>query len=298
MNEKVASSCIVTAGVLWGLIALFVRGLHTAGFQSMDIVALRSCGALLLMFVFLLIYDKSLLRINIKDIWCFVGTGILSLTFFNWCYFQTITLTSLSVAAILLYTAPMIVVLMSAVLFHERLSAKKILCMFTAFAGCVLVTGVLSAGGAGLNARGILIGLGAGLGYALYSIFGRFSIDKGYSSFTISFYTFLFSSIGTLPLVDLRGVAIRLTGASECRNLLLVGGLALFSTVLPYLLYTLGLMKVENGKASIMASIEPVVATMLGILVFGESLSIMGVVGMILVLGSVVMLNLNGQATK
>lgn len=292
MNKKWAPACVITAGILWGMIALFVRKLNTNGFESMDIVALRSFGALLLMFMFLLIYNRALLKVKLRDIWCFVGTGILSLTFFNWCYFKTIVLTSLSVASILLYTAPVIVVLLSAFLFKEKLTKKKILCMIVAFAGCVLVTGVLSGGGSGLSAQGILIGLGAGLGYALYSIFGRYAIERGYSSFTISFYTFLFSVIGILPLVDLNELSDRMLESGFSENLLVTGGLALVSTVLPYLLYTLGLTHVENGKASIMASVEPVVATLLGIVVFGEKLSAMGGIGMLLVLGSVVMLNL------
>lgn len=297
MNKKTASVCVVAAGLLWGMIALFVRRLYANGFESMDIVALRSFGALLLMFVFLLIYDRALLKIKWKDIWCFVGTGILSLTFFNWCYFRTIVLTSLSVAAILLYTAPVIVVLLSALLFHERLTGKKVLCMIAAFVGCVLVTGVFSDGGAGLSAKGLLVGLGAGLGYALYSIFGRYAIEKGYSSFTISFYTFFFSVIGTLPLMDAKGMVNRLA-VEPVGNLLLIGGLALISTVLPYLLYTLGLTYVENGKASIMASVEPVMATLIGILVFGERLSVMGVLGMALVLGAVVLLNRQDAQAK
>lgn len=292
MNKRIASACIVAAGILWGLIALFVRSLNANGLDSTDIVGLRSFGALILMLVGLLLYDRSLLIIRWRDWWCFAGTGILSLTFFNWCYFKTIVLTSLSVASILLYTAPAIVVVLSAFLFHERLTAKKIVCLVVAFAGCVLVTGVFGGVGAGLSVKGILIGLGAGLGYALYSIFGRYAIERGYSSFTISFYTFLFSVIGTLPLVKVKTIVDKIVETGTVKNLLLIGGLALISTVLPYLLYTLGLMQVENGKASIMASVEPVVATLLGILLFGESLSAPGVLGMVLVLGSVAALNL------
>lgn len=292
MNKRIASACIVAAGILWGLIALFVRSLNANGLDSTDIVGLRSFGALILMLVGLLLYDRSLLIIRWRDWWCFAGTGILSLTFFNWCYFKTIVLTSLSVASILLYTAPAIVVVLSAFLFHERLTAKKIVCLVVAFAGCVLVTGVFGGVGVGLSVKGILIGLGAGLGYALYSIFGRYAIERGYSSFTISFYTFLFSVIGTLPLVKVKTIVDKIVETGTVKNLLLIGGLALISTVLPYLLYTLGLMQVENGKASIMASVEPVVATLLGILLFGESLSAPGVLGMVLVLGSVAALNL------
>ena len=298
MNKKFASASILMAGTLWGIIALFVRGLNANGFESMEIVALRGFGALLLMFVGLLIYDRTLFRIKMKDIWCFVGTGVLSLTFFNLCYFKTMMLTSLSVAAILLYTAPAIVVVLSAFLFKEKITVKKIVCLCVAFLGCAFVTGILNEGGSDLSWQGILVGLGAGLGYALYSIFGRYAIERGYSTFTISFYTFLFSSIGTLPLVKLGHIKEVIVESDGMKCVLLLLGFALISTVLPYLLYTIGLTQVENGKASIMASIEPVVATLLGIFVYGENLTVQGTIGILLVLGAIVFLNMNEKSNE
>ena len=65
----------------------------------------------------------------------------------------------------------------------------------------------------------------------------------------------------------------------------------LVSTVFPYLAYTLGLEYVENGRASIIASVEPVVATLFGVFVFREKLTLMNLLGMILVLGAIVLCN-------
>ncbi|MFT3982569.1 MAG: EamA family transporter [Lachnospiraceae bacterium] len=291
MNTKVASGSIILAGILWGTMGLFVRGLSADHFTSMEIVALRVLGALLLVTVIILFYNRKLFEIRMRDCWCFAGTGIFSLTFFNLCYFQTIIMTSMSVAAILLYTAPIIVVLLSAVLFKEKLNRKKIGAMLLAFLGCVCVTGIIGGEGLTISPTGILIGLGSGLGYALYSIFGRYAIERGYESLTISFYTFLFASVGTIFLIPVRETASKLIHGDAGRNLLLVFGIALIATVLPYILYTIGLSHVENGKASIMASIEPVVATLLGIFVFGENLTAAGTVGMILVLAAIMMLN-------
>lgn len=292
MNKKLASASILTAGTLWGIIALFVRALSANDFTSMEIAALRSFGALFLMFVGLLICKRELLKIKLKDVWCFIGTGVLSLTFFNWCYFKTMVLTSLSVAAILLYTAPAIVVVLSAIFFKEKITKSKVGCLCIAFAGCAFVTGVFSGGDSGLSPLGLLIGLGAGFGYALYSIFGRYAIQRGYSSFTITFYTFFFSSLGTLPLIEFGHLRQSLASIDGGKGMLLIAGFALISTVLPYLLYTLGLTGVESGKASIMASIEPVVATILGIVVYGERLTVQGLIGIIMVLGAIVMLNI------
>ena len=218
-----------------------------------------------------------------------MGTGLLSIVFFNICYFTTITLTSLAVAAVLLYTAPAIVIVLSAFLFSEKITGRKLIALLMTFAGCVCVSGLLS-GDSSLTLTGFITGLGAGLGYALYSIFGRFALDRGYRSLTISFYTFLFASVGTIPFISLKNVGRALTSSPSQTGLIVLYGV--FTTVLPYLLYTRGLQSVDNGRASIIASIEPVVATAIGALVYHEILNIYEIIGIAMVLGGIVISNL------
>ena len=178
---------------------LFVRPLNEKGLTSWDIVFLRAVLTSVIMAVVLLIKDRKLFRIRLRDLWCFAGTGLLSIVFFNLCYFKEITITSLSVAAILLYTAPAFVMLISAVCFKERLTVKKVIALVLSFTGLIFVTGLF--GGSGverLTFPKLMIGLGAGLGYALYSIFSRYAIERGYESYTISFYTFVFATLATI----------------------------------------------------------------------------------------------------
>lgn len=286
--KKAAPIMIILAGMLWGSMGIFVRNLNAAGLHSMEIVSLRSVVTAVVMGIFLLCYRKEMFRIRIKDIWCFVGTGVFSIVFFNFCYFKTMTLASLSVAAVLLYTAPSFVMVMSFFLFGEKFTKTKVVALLLALAGCVLVTGILS-DTQSLTMAGIMTGLGAGLGYALYSIFCRYALERGYHTFTILFYTFLLAAIGGIPLTDWKQVAdvafLDLSGVGFAIEF------ALVSTVLPYLLYTAGLQFVENGRASILASIEPVVATVFGVLLFHEKMTLMGLAGMILVLVSIVICN-------
>jgi drug/metabolite transporter (DMT)-like permease len=226
--------------------------------------------------------------IKVKDIWCFIGTGALSVSFFNFCYFKTITLTSLSVAAVLLYTAPAFVMIMSSFLFKEEMTKKKVSALAIAFMGCVLVSGVVGGGGA-LNAKGLLVGLGAGFGYALYSIFGRYALQRGYNSMTITFYTFVFATLATVFMTDVSFII----NIVETRPGLSVYAafMILVVTLFPYLCYTKGLSGMENGTASVIASIEPVMATVLGILIYKEKMTFVNAFGMLLVLGSIVILN-------
>ncbi len=289
-GRNLSAVYVLAAGTLWGFMGLLVRTLNEEGLGSMEICFIRAVITFAVMFAGLLIFDRNALKIKGKDIWCFVGTGAFSVAFFNFCYFKTMTLTSLSVAAVLLYTAPAFVMLMSAVLFKEKLSARKLLALLLAFLGCAFVSGIIGGGGA-LSVSGILYGLGAGFGYALYSIFSRYALIRGYGSVTISCYTFLFATILAFFFVSSKDVIQVVAGSSGL--LLKTVFLVMLVTLLPYLSYTRGLKGMENGTASVLASIEPVVATLVGVIIYKEELNIWNVIGIGLVLGSILLINRN-----
>lgn len=290
IKKKLAPLCVLTAGILWGTMGIYVRKLNALGFTTIEIVAVRSIVTAILLLVVLFFCNRKMLAIRWKDIWCFIGTGIFSIVFFNYCYFKAITMTSLSVAAVLLYTAPAIVMVLSAILFHEKITAVKMISLIATFVGCVFVTGLVGDTGS-LSTGGVLMGLGAGLGYALYSIFSRYALERGYHTLTISFYTFVFACLGTLPLADISMIF------DACKeNLGMIGFYLVFglvSTVIPYITYTLGLTAMENSKASIIASVEPVAATVLGILLFHEKMTGNNLIGIVLVLGAIVVCNVD-----
>ena len=285
MAKKRYTAAVIAAGTLWGFMGFFRRTLDTMGLSASNCIAVRCIVAAILFAITMLIADRKAFKIKLRDAWCFVGCGIVSLLVFGLCYFKAMDYMSLSNAAILLYTAPCFVIIISAVLFKEKITPKKIAAMLMAFAGCCLVSGIGT--GDEISAIGLALGLCSGLCYALYSIFSRFAINRGYSSFTINFYSCLLAGIGAtavggtdfIPLISLTP-----------SNLLFAVATGLVTCFLPYLLYTYGLIGIENGKASIMASIEPVVATLCGVFIYNEGLTVMSTVGILLVLSAIVML--------
>lgn len=285
--EKKAYLYIITAASLWGCIGVFLKLLTAAGLSSMQSVAARCCTAALLYFLWLLWRDPAALRIRPRDCIYFVGTGICSLLFFNWCYFNTIRTSSLSVAAVLLYTSPVFIMLMSALLFRESVTREKLLALGLTFLGCMLVTGLLPPGGTAISPATILYGLGSGFGYALYTIFGKFALAK-YSSGTVTFYTFLFAALGSLPLSGLLRTPQLLLDWRAIVGSLCIG---IFCCILPYLLYTEGLLHAEAGKAAILATVEPFVAAFIGIAFFHESLTLFKLLGMAAIFSAIVLLN-------
>ena len=134
----------------------------------------------------------------------------------------------------------------------------------------------------------MVFGLCSGLGYALYSFFGKYAAAK-YNSLTITFYTFLFGSLGALPLCDVPNL---LPLVSNFKGALLSVGVAMVCTVLPYLLYTYGLSKTGASKASVIAVFEPAVASTVGVLFFDESLGVLGFGGLILVMAGLIYLEI------
>lgn len=285
--KNLSYAFVVAAAVLWGIIGIFVNKLYDFGFDPIQIVSTRAVCASIILVSYLFVTNRKLLRIKLADIKYFIGTGLLSFAFFNWCLFVAIKTTSLSVATILMYTAPAFVIVLSAILFKEKLTALKIFSLLLTFAGCILVTGVLQGSEHRASALGILAGLGAGLGYALYSIFGKFALEK-YDPMTIPVYTFAVAAIGLIPVTDYRGIAHLFTNINV---VFYSAALGLFSTVLPFIFYTKGLSKLESGRASLVATLEPVVASMVGFVVFKEAVTLSKVIGILLVITAVLIIS-------
>ena len=287
MKNK-ALAAVLAAGTFWGTMGFFARSLYAAGFGPLEVAQTRITTGLILVGLYILLFNRSQFKVKLKDIWCFLGTGIVSLLLFSICYFSALNYTSLAVAAILLYTAPFFVMLMSLVLFKEKMNGKKVFALLLAFTGCVLVSGV--GGDEDVSWIGILLGLGSGFFYALYSIFGRYAINRGYGAWTMTFYTFLFCSIGCAFLSDWQVIGSVM--AADSANILWVLGLGFVTAFLPYVLYSTGLEHMESSKASILASVEPVVSALFGVFVFHETMSLWGVLGIVMVLGAIVVLNI------
>ena len=279
---------IILAGCFWGSMGIFVRKLDAFGFSAAQIVAIRVTLAALFFSGLLFIKDRSGFRIRLRDLPLFLALGFGSILFFTVCYFTAITMMSLSTAAILLYTSPIWIMLMSVLFFREKLNARKLIALALAFGGCVLVSGI---SGDGITLTGLLVGLGAGLGYGLYSILGTLALRK-YTPYTVTAYTFLFAAAGSWAVCGPADMITKFGAAPDLPRLLLFCCLtALVTAVIPFLCYTLGLRTVEASRAGILATVEPLVATLIGILVFSEPLTVLSGLGILLILAAVILLN-------
>ena len=286
------SALIIAAGALWGTMGIFVRSLGEYGFDSIQISALRLCAAALCFLGLLLARRGRGFRIQLRDLPLFLGLGVGSVGLMTCCYFAAIRMMTMSEAAILLYTSPIWVVLMSALFFHEKVTRRKLLALILAFGGCALVSGI---GSGSLNPLGVLVGIGSGIAYGLYSILGSVALRR-YPPEAVSAYTFFIAAIAVLSISHPAELVQKMAAADGFAGLiLLVLATGAVTAFVPFLIYTIGLNRVQASHAAILATVEPLVATVLGILVYHEQLRTATLLGVACILGAILALNAGGK---
>jgi RarD protein len=281
---RVYNTTIVGA-VCWGLIGLFITPLYAHGFTAWDVVAIRGIFTFVILILLMAAFYRDQLRTRLKDHIFFAGAGIFSIAFFNFFYFEVFSQSSLSLAVTLLYTGPLFVTILSRLFFKEPLTIRKGWALALAITGCAFVVGLLPLGQEGIPMKTLLMGILSGFCYALYSIFSK-PVTQRYSALTITTYTFLYTSIFMLLTSDIMKKMDQFQYVDVWMSALL---LALVGTVAAFVLYTSGLKHLEASKASILATIEPIIAVVTGVLFLGEHLRGWQVLGIALVLYSAIL---------
>ncbi|MDR7486448.1 MAG: EamA family transporter [Armatimonadota bacterium] len=278
---------MAAAAATWGTLGLASRSLFAAGMTPLDAATWRAVGGCVLLLLYGLATDRRALRVPTGDLPLFAAYGLVGVAGFMTVYYTAIALTTVATAAVLLYTAPAWVVLLARLLFGEPLSRPKAAAVAAVVAGCALVAG----GGGPLrpSGLGVLAGLGAGLTYSLYSIFGKAALRR-YAPLTTVIYAL---GVGGIVLLLAAGGLPPVPAAAVAPLAYTVAG----PTALAYLLYTSGLRRVEAGRASVVATIEPVVAAAGSAVLLREPLGPAQWLGAALVLAGVLVVQ-GGRATS
>lgn len=276
---------VLLAGSLWGMIGIFTRRMMAMGLSPYSIVAVRNIAGLAVFTVVFALFDRSVFRVRLRHLPHFFGTGILSTLLYTLCYYSCQEICSLAVATVSMYTTPIFVVLLSALLWRTPITGKKLLALVLTVAGCALTCGFFS-GEQTVTGFGVLLGLGSGFFYSLYTIFGRYALDH-YPSMTVTYWTYVFAALGSLFILRPAELA---AGFAQPAMWLNTACMVVVCSMLPVALYTQGLSTVEPGRASILCSVELVVACIVGILVFGEALTVLSAAGILCVLAAVFIL--------
>lgn len=279
MNRLVYLLPILT-GVCFGSIGIFIRFFSEAGFNNMAILSTRNAISALILFLFLLAYDRDLLKCRVRDLPILLGGGFIGMTLTNVFFNVAVLNLSLGFAGVLIGLSPVYVVFIAAFLFKEKITRRKLLGMILAIIGVIMVSGVVDSG-ITFTAVGLAAGLVSGLFYGMTSIFTKIAIGRGYKGLTITFYALLITALTTAPFSNW-GVVAAYTAASPLSHRLLMIAHAVIGAALPYLMLNVSLKHIEAGKASILTSSEPVSAMLFGFFVYQEPMTVISAAGMVI----------------
>ncbi len=267
---------VVAAASIWGTLGLFAKILYARGVSFEALVAVRaSVGwAAVLLFV-LATGGASSLRVSGRDLAFLVPLGLVGIGFFYLLYFYTVRESTVGTAAILLYSSPAFVVVLARLFLNEALNGAKAIALFLTMGGIFLVAGAYDPANLEVSPKVLLAGLLSGLTYGLYSIFGRPVANRLDPSIILSYALFFGAALLVVSALPTLGTLAGLSAGSYALLLML----AVVHTTLGFALYTFGLGRLGAGRSAIMATIEPVVAVALGVMLLAEDLTLPKLVG-------------------
>lgn len=277
---------VLCAACLWATFGIFAKFLYEGGFEPLELASVRAAVAFAGIALFALLRRASV-RVPVRSLPFFAGYGILGFAFFGLVFFAALERTTVSIAVALLYTAPAFVVVMSALLWRERIGTLKLVSLLLVLCGVLLVTGAagsLVRGAATLPATALLLGLGSGLGYALYTLFSKVATER-HGPLPSLFWSFAFATLGLGVFADPVTPFVR----SPSYALLLIA-LGIVPTILPYAFYLVALRDLRASTAAMLASLEPGVAAVLAALLLGERMDLLQGAGLTLVVVAAILL--------
>jgi drug/metabolite transporter (DMT)-like permease len=293
-KETKGYSLVILGATFLGTIGIFGRLIYIHEPDPLTVVTFRALIAFLLLFLITILVNPGSLRIRKSDFLYFAVYGLLSVSLCFLLFFYAIKFTTIATATILLYTYPAFIVILSIFFLKENLTKNKLLALLLTFLGCILVIQVYDPSQLKLNLRGIIYGLGAGLGAGLYSVLGKKAVER-YKALTVVTYAFGF---GSFFLLITRGVKPLFSVSYPNITWIWIFALAIFSTILGYSFYTRGLKHIEASRAGIVATWEVVVASLLALVIFGERLSIPQIFGALFIFLGIFIIRTHPQKGK
>jgi drug/metabolite transporter (DMT)-like permease len=269
------------AVLFWGGSAPLGKFLIVTRFDTLIIVQTRTSLAFVLLLIFFLLIDRSVFRIELRDIWKFAMLGVLGVAITNYTYYYTVKEASVATAILVQYTAPMWIVLYSVLFLKEdRLDRVTIVSLVIALVGCYFA--VTSGSMQSINLKGwaIITGPLSAFTFA-YQVIGTKQLIKRYSIWTLLLYMFGFSAIFWLCVNPPWNVIAKHYNCSDWGILWMF---AIVSILIPQIAFASGLKYLDASTAGIISVMEPVIAIVAAFLILGESLSVIQMFGGLMVL--------------
>ena len=279
---------IILAALGFAALPIFIKYGYNVGLTPEIMLFLRFLIASSILVFIMLVSRKEKFNINKSCLPQLVAQG---LVFFGsaYCYTLSVKHMSATVTNILLYTYPLMVVLMATMVFKEKISLVKAITLLISFLGCLMVVDIINTSTQQINTLGILYGIGSAIFYAIYNINGQY-LSKTLTPVTISTFTSVVCLLATMVVYPPIGI---FAGHSYQAMWLIGLGTAILCTIVPLFCYQKGLSLLGASRASILSTIEPVIATGLAFSILGETLSAIQLSGAFLIILGVLLLKLD-----
>jgi drug/metabolite transporter (DMT)-like permease len=252
----------------------------------------RALAAFLLLAAYLVITQPKALRVRRADIPFLAVFGVIGMAGVHFTYFKTISLTNVATAILLEYLAPVIVLVVSVMFMGERFTWTLPAGVALSVTGCALVVGAIGGEGLQVSAAGIAWGLTSAVFFATYTLMGTYAVDR-FSPWTLLVWALAFATLFWLVVL---GPAKVFGIFSDGATALAVIYVAVMSTIVPFGAFLLALHYIEPTRATVTATLEPVLAGIAAYAIFGESLTTTQLLGAALVLAAIVVVQSNGQS--
>ncbi|MBL0713066.1 MAG: EamA family transporter [Desulfosarcina sp.] len=282
---------VTLAAVLWGISGSAAKFLFINGVTPFQLVQLRLTIAAIVLLAYLLFRNPGLLKIARRDILYFAVYGCIGMAGVQFTYLFAISKIHVAAAILLQYLAPAFIALHAVTFFRDRLNAVTILALTGAFAGCYLVVGAYNLDLLAMNLPGVVSGLLSAVGFAWYSIQGEYGMRR-YSPWTVIFYAMFFGALTWNVFLTPLESFMHPRSAVLWGWILYIGVLG---TLVPFGLFLEGVNLIRATRASITATLEPIMAGILSFLFLHETMATWQLFGGGLVVLSVVILQLNQE---
>ena len=281
LSKKIYLSLPIISGILYGSSGIFVRTLTQNGINATTLLFLRFSIAIPVMVIAILATDKKQLKIKLTDIKLLIITamGIIGL---NVLYNIAMNTISLSIAAVLLSSDPVFVLIIAYLIFKEKITKSKVLSIILVIIGCILTTGLIEGNASNITGIGIIGGIGAAIFWAIYMMGSKKALENGLHTYTILLYSILINTIVLIPFTSFNQITT-FVNADILGNTIFLILHSTLSFAIPYILLTVSIKYIDSGSASIFASgAEPLAALIFGMLFYSEIPTILMFSGIIL----------------
>jgi drug/metabolite transporter (DMT)-like permease len=281
---------LIIAVVFWGAAAPFGKYLILNRFDTLTITQARTSLAFVLMLLYFAFRDRSMFRVQLRDIWKLAVLGIVGLAIVNFTYYFTVKEATVATAILVQYTAPVWVLLYSVlILKEEKLDWMTVLCLVVALIGCYFAVTSGSLRDVSLKGWALLTGPLSAFTFAYYVIASK-QMLKRYSLWTMLLYMLGFATIFWLFFNPPWAIIQRHYNAADWGFLWLF---AIVSILIPQVAFTSGLRLIDASKAGIISILEPIIAIVAAFLILGESLNTVQIFGGGMVLAAVALLQIH-----